>query len=237
MNFRASGLRRLQLALAFVFAASSYSVLADVAQFTGGGVSTPAAVATAAALLDPEQAFKPQIRLRDRSTVEIRFDVVPGYYLYRDRIRLDGERRPAPTTRRKSGSPPPAVDAAVAKHRYVLSLPPGKSVDDLTFGKVEVFDRSLTFLVDLADVSTSDKPGVTKATVSPVSKFILTSQGCAVAGVCFPAQQHEFLMPAFVSNGKNGSTADGGWLSPSAAATSLGFGRSVAPATSMTSPR
>ena len=234
MRFREIAFPQSQLALAFMLALVSLQVAADVASITGRAVTSSAAGAPAATLLEPGQAFKPQIRLRDQSTVEIRFDVVPGYYLYRDRIRLEGEARRQSVARRKSSTPPADVESTVAKSRYVLTLPPGKSVDDPTFGKVDVFDRSLTFLVDLAGIMSADLPvggksaALKKTTPPPTAKLILTSQGCAAAGVCFPAQQHEFPMPAYVSNGKNGSTAEGGWLSPSGAGTSLGFGRSPA---------
>jgi len=41
-------------------------------------------------VLDPAVAFQPQFRMRDATSAEIKFDVVPGYYLYRDRIRVEG---------------------------------------------------------------------------------------------------------------------------------------------------
>jgi len=37
-------------------------------------------------LLPPEQAFRLSVRALDPSTIEARFDVADGYYLYRDRI-------------------------------------------------------------------------------------------------------------------------------------------------------
>ena len=37
-------------------------------------------------LLPPEEAFRLSVRALDPSTIEARFDVADGYYLYRDRI-------------------------------------------------------------------------------------------------------------------------------------------------------
>ena len=49
--------------------------------------------ATAADLLEPEQAFRFSARALD-GAVEVRFDITDGYYLYRDRLRFSGEGGP-----------------------------------------------------------------------------------------------------------------------------------------------
>ena len=48
-------------------------------------------------LLPPEQAFRLSARALDPATIEARFDVADGYYLYRDKLRFTIEpvRRPA----------------------------------------------------------------------------------------------------------------------------------------------
>ena len=46
------------------------------------------AVAGAADLLPPEQAFRPSASALDGQTVEVRFDIAEGYYLYRDKFRV-----------------------------------------------------------------------------------------------------------------------------------------------------
>src|SRR5579859_983775 len=48
-------------------------------------------VATAAELLEPEQAFRFSARLADAGTAEVRFVIADGYYLYRDRLRFSAE--------------------------------------------------------------------------------------------------------------------------------------------------
>jgi thiol:disulfide interchange protein DsbD len=68
-------------------------------------------------LLPPEQAFRFSARALDPATLEARFDVADGYYLYRDKLRFTTE----PVGAR-------AVD-----------LPPGKPKHDEFFGDVETY--------------------------------------------------------------------------------------------------
>ena len=78
----------------------------------------PAAAPAQVKLLENERAFAFAGRGLDDRTVEARFVVADGYYLYRDKLRfsLDG-----------------AVLAAAP------ALPPGKLKDDEFFGKVETY--------------------------------------------------------------------------------------------------
>jgi len=246
MNNKKAALSRHKLALAFAALTAGYQALADVPKSVESGSTTSFASIAAkpgAELLDPEQAFRPQIRLHDRTTLEVRFEVAPGYYLYRDRIRVDAEQKALPAG--KNASRRPDTGAKPTKNRYALQLPPGRSVDDPTFGKVDIFDKSTTFTVDLTTTSGSSpiatgagstnksgnapKAGPSMPAV-PASKLVVSSQGCAAAGVCFPAQRHEFPMPAFASNGKGSDGSGGGWLSP-LASSSQGFGQTTPPAT------
>lgn len=70
--------------------------------------------------LDPQAAFRPSVRALDDRTLEVRFEIAPGYYLYRDKIRFA------------------SADLSLG----VPALPPGKEKQDETFGKVEVFYHS-----------------------------------------------------------------------------------------------
>jgi thiol:disulfide interchange protein DsbD len=67
--------------------------------------------------LPPEQAFKLSARLLDAETVLVRYDIAPGYYMYRDKFAFEA---------------PPASLGAPA-------LPPGKVKDDEFFGRVETY--------------------------------------------------------------------------------------------------
>lgn len=69
--------------------------------------------------LDPTVAFKPTAIALDDQTIEVRFEIAKGYYLYRDKFRFSAE--PATV---QLGTP---------------DIPKGKEKQDETFGKVAVF--------------------------------------------------------------------------------------------------
>src|SRR5258706_12943341 len=63
--------------------------------------------------LDPEVAFKGSIRAADERTVEVSFDIAPGYYLYREQFKF----------------------AATGATMGAPAIPPGKVKFDETFQK------------------------------------------------------------------------------------------------------
>ncbi|MCK6390226.1 MAG: protein-disulfide reductase DsbD [Azonexus sp.] len=109
--------------------------------------------------LDPAVAFKPSARALDGSTVEIRYEIAKGYYLYKDKFRV----------------------AAIAPELPLgtLILPKGKEKEDDNFGKVEVFYNTVAIRVPV-ERNASGELALTLET---------TSQGCADAGVCYPPQR------------------------------------------------
>jgi len=117
-----------------------------------------AAVAHGEEFLDPAVAFKPSARALDGQTIEVRFEIAKGYYLYRDKFRFAVE--PASV---QLGTP---------------SLPPGKEKLDDTFGKMEVYYKEA--LIRLPVERRSSGPLALTLKV--------TSQGCADAGICYPPQ-------------------------------------------------
>ena len=92
------------------------------------GAQAQGSEALGSKLLPPEQAFRLSVRALDASTLEARFDVADGYYLYRDKMRF-------------STDPVPA-EAAV--------LPPGKTKHDAFFGDVETYRDVVLVRVPLA---------------------------------------------------------------------------------------
>ena len=82
-------------------------------------------------LLPPEQAFRFSARAVDSKTIEARFDVAAGYYLYRDKLRFSV----AP------GSP--ALGAP--------ELPAGTRKHDEFFGDVETYRGTLIVKVPVVD--------------------------------------------------------------------------------------
>ncbi|MDZ4315523.1 MAG: protein-disulfide reductase DsbD [Azonexus sp.] len=115
-------------------------------------------LAHAQEFLDPAVAFKPSAKALDAQTIEIRFEIAKGYYLYRNAFRV-------------------VADGDMAKVG-ALQIPKGKEKDDENFGMVEVYYKTVTFLAPV-ERSTS---GVLPLTLK------ITSQGCADAGVCYPPQ-------------------------------------------------
>ena len=83
-------------------------------------------------LLPAEQAFPFAARAIDARTIEVRFAVAPGYYLYRDKLRF-------------SATPAPGVGKPL--------FPAGEVKDDRFFGRVEVFRGDV--LVRLPVVATA----------------------------------------------------------------------------------
>ncbi len=108
--------------------------------------------------LDPLVAFKPTARALDGQTVEVRYEIAKGYYLYKDKFRV----HPAD----------PLLQVGP------LQLPAGKEKDDDTFGRVEVFYKEVVFRVPVERSSSGQL----------ALSLDLVSQGCADAGVCYPPQ-------------------------------------------------
>lgn len=109
-------------------------------------------------ILDPEQAFVLSATTAPDHPREIivRWDIAPGYYLYRDRFRFTLE----------------ASDAALG---YV-HLPPGDTVTDPEFGEVEVYYREAVITLGL------ERQDAAAATLL----LHTVSQGCKEDTVCYP---------------------------------------------------
>ncbi len=116
-------------------------------------------VANAEELLHPSVAFKPTARALDGQTIEVRFEIAKGYYLYRDKFRFSAE--------------PSSVQLGTPV------LPKGKEKDDDTFGKVEVYYKAALIRLPVERNSSGPLPLILN----------VTSQGCADAGVCYPPQK------------------------------------------------
>lgn len=118
-----------------------------------------ALAATEDDFLPPEQAFRFAARQIDDSTVEVRFEVAPGYYMYRERFAFATE--------------PSAVKLGTP------DFPQGKVKFDDTFGKeMETYRDSVTIRVPVAAAPADGKWTLT-----------VTSQGCADKGLCYPPME------------------------------------------------
>jgi thiol:disulfide interchange protein DsbD len=114
--------------------------------------------------LDPAVAFKPSARAIDGQTIELRFAIAEGYYLYRDKFRF-------------------AVEPSTVQLGTPL-LPPGKEKHDETFGNVEVYYHQALIRLPVE----RNRSGPLALTLK------VTSQGCADAGICYPPQQQSLSL-------------------------------------------
>jgi thiol:disulfide interchange protein DsbD len=120
----------------------------------------------AAEPLPPEQAFRFSARVVDAQTIEARWQIADGYYLYRDKFKF-------------------SVEGGSAK-LGVPKLPAGKIKDDEIFGKVETYRKEVLVLLPVSGAGGTTGAVTLKA----------MSQGCWDGGICYPPQNHEAaLMP------------------------------------------
>lgn len=114
--------------------------------------------------LPVEQAFSVSANTsptKAAATLNIEFDITPGHYVYKDKIKL---------------ALPAGVTAAPIGFNQPVTL-----VDDPQFGRVPVFDqRSVTATTTLTNSSASS---IDNAAVT------ITWQGCAKAGLCYPPEK------------------------------------------------
>lgn len=82
-----------------------------------------------AELLDPEKAFRFSARLAADNMVEVRYQIAPGYYMYREKFSF-------------------AIDPVGVK-LGAPQLPVGKIKEDQFFGKVEIYRNAVTILLPL----------------------------------------------------------------------------------------
>jgi thiol:disulfide interchange protein DsbD len=110
--------------------------------------------------LPPHQAFKPDARVTGSDQIEVRFDIQPGYYLYRDKLAVE-----------LTGLVPADLRISAS------ALPNGTAKDDPNFGLTEIFTDSLHW-----PVSITGGPRPTMFTLS------VRYQGCASQGICYPPE-------------------------------------------------
>ena len=113
-------------------------------------------------LLEPEKAFRMSTRAVDDRTVEVKFDIADGYYLYRERFKFEAE---------------PGIGGANVKFGPP-DFPAGVKKKDEFFGEVETYRKQLVVLLPVEKTGGGD-----------TLKLVVTSQGCADVGVCYVPMQ------------------------------------------------
>jgi thiol:disulfide interchange protein DsbD len=87
-----------------------------------------AQAASAQELLEPEKAFRMSARALDARSVEVRFEIADGYYMYRDKFRF----APEPPGSARLGAP---------------ELPGGERKNDEFFGEVETYRKQVAIRI------------------------------------------------------------------------------------------
>ncbi len=106
-------------------------------------------------VLPPDQAFKLTVTARDAQTLHANFQIAPGHYLYRDRIKFEIK------------SPGSSISA--------VELPKGEPKQDPNFGQTEVFHQNFNAIINLASAGSSPNK----------IKLLATYQGCSEKGLCY----------------------------------------------------
>jgi thioredoxin:protein disulfide reductase len=88
-------------------------------------------------LLEPDKAFRLSARALDAGTLEVRYRIAEGYYLYRDKFRFVAE--------------PATVRLGPAQ------VPAGEVHQDQFFGRVETYRKDLRILIPIADTGGIDR--------------------------------------------------------------------------------
>jgi thiol:disulfide interchange protein DsbD len=115
-------------------------------------------------LLPVDDAFRLEAEAVSPGWVEFRWKIAPGYYLYKERIKVA------------------LVDDSAFKANP-LHLPPGKIKEDQFFGRMETYRDTVT-----AKLTGAAGDGV------EMLRFKVSYQGCADAGVCYPPQRKEVVV-------------------------------------------
>jgi thiol:disulfide interchange protein DsbD len=136
------------------------------------------AIAADPKLLPPEEAFRFSARALDDRTLEARFAVADGYYLYREKMQF-------------------ALDPPVAAFG-TADLPAGKVKDDPYFGKVETYRGEVVVRLPLTAAAAAGENIV----------LIADSQGCADLGVCYPANRQKVTLTLPASGKGPGSIVE-----------------------------
>jgi len=108
-------------------------------------------------LLPPDEAFKISVEVRDGQTLVANLTPAKDYYLYRDKIVFESKE----------------TGTAIEK----ISLPPGKTKEDQTFGATEVYYEPIQAIITLKRDQSASEQSLTLAA---------TYQGCnEPVGVCY----------------------------------------------------
>lgn len=150
-------------------------LLALLAGSASGGLFDRLGGASRERVLAADQAFQVLVDASDAMSLEARWNIASGYYLYRDKLQL-------------SLLDPKGVSIKT------LEIPPGETKDDPYFGPQQVFHNQLVIRARLD-----------REILEPQSVQVRVDyQGCAEVGVCYPPLQRimTVALPALSATSK-----------------------------------
>ncbi|MEM8548356.1 MAG: protein-disulfide reductase DsbD [Pseudomonadota bacterium] len=130
---------------------------------TGGALGGLSSSDNANEFLPPDEAFEPLITELAGNTVEVGWQIAPGYYLYKGQVQARFA----------------DADGVVVTD---VSLPEGKLKSDEYFGETEVYYDGVFATLALARESAAAQPAT----------LTLSYQGCAEEGICYPMIERQF---------------------------------------------
>jgi len=166
-------LRRLAPAIAAVIVSIVAIILPAPTLAAPADFATPGG----ASFLPPHMAFKPSITVLNSEQVEVRFEIQPGYYLYRNKLAIEA-----------TGLMPADVRVTPGV------LPTGTQKDDPNFGLTEIYTEPLQWPVNISG-------GQRPLTLTLSVRY----QGCANQGICYPPEV--VLLPIALPLTENIATA------------------------------
>jgi len=151
-----------------------------------GALLASGAARAADDFLDPELAFVESAAMADPLTLDMHWQIAPGYYMYQDRfeVRIE-DARGGLLLFRRSDLTPADDETRTPSWTDALRLPHGQVKYDPTFEKdMEVFHGGVTLRAAL-------RPGAE----GPL-RVTVTGQGCADEGLCYPPMTKTFVLQA-----------------------------------------
>ncbi len=145
------------------FISIGFLLTANAAETPQGSLSSLLNDNDSETFLPPDVAFKLKLNALDATTIQAAFTIVPGHYLYRQRIKFEI----------------PADDSAKAQIDSV-NLPNGEIKNDPNFGKQEVYHHDFNADIKLTNVQ------------SQQIVIAATYQGCSEKGLCYAPIKKKF---------------------------------------------
>ncbi len=126
-------------------------------------------------LLPADEAFQPDLLIKDGNTLTANWLIADGYYLYRHKFEF-------------------SLDDTNGVTLLPAALPAGKHKNDAIFGDIEAYYHQVSATLPLQRTSADQTP------VTLTLKY----QGCADRGVCYPPMTRTFqlTLPALDANAK-----------------------------------